>query len=268
MNRSTPKKGKNRQSWPLVYTEFRSPEAASQSKNGSVIGRASVTAQAQDQTQNHGVTMATSQDVVTRHSFVTAIENIGTNAVWIVLLLPTVSALLMYCLTVQWRYTTFIQPIQIGAAPPVLYKLPASEYQLSFVRSLVIINGYHCHTSACEDNQLTINADLLTRVTDRNAELSAQTLLYTTFPLADFVEEFYSPMHNDSIHTNQSILIPLPMLHLDTPLLSRSTIQYVTFTSRFGDQDDDGGQSDGAKSSSNSIIFVTVFVELRNTLFH
>lgn len=255
-----PKKSKNRQSLPLVYTEFRSPEATN-------VPRKDTVTETVDRSQAHdrGATMATSQDVVTRHSFVTAIENIGSTAVWVVLLVPTLSAVLMYCLTVQWRYTTIVTPIESGGQLPVAYALPASDYQLSFVRSLLIIDGYQCPRSMCEEYQLTVDTELHSRTFSRGVEPSSQTLLYTAFPLADYVQDFYSPLRNGTISTAQSILIPLPMLHLDTPLVSDTTARYVTFLARYGDQDDDVEPIDWGVSQRQDVSTAIISAANRTT---
>lgn len=245
--KSPAKKGKYRQSLPLVYTEFRSPEAAILHKRDPRPSGAQENDQLQDPVHNNSV--ATSQEVVTRHSFVAAVENMGSNSVWLVLLLPTITSLIFYCLTMDWRYVTFVTPIEYSTILQVPYRLPVADYQLSFLRSLVIVDKYQCPQSTCEEYQMTISADLHTKSTSASSEPGPENLLYTSFPLASYILEYYALMNNESGHYNYSVLIPLPMLHSDTPLFSRSPTRYATILARFGKEGEQSAVVEPAPSS-------------------
>ncbi len=250
----------SRTSMPLVYTDFRSPDRS----------RAHLAETNVPSITNHGNGNATDEsrtpsdslyyDAITRRSFVTNLENIGSKSVWMILFLPIMLSIAVYFATVSWRYTGWTSEFTDGS---VSFTSPSAAVQAGFMRSFVSIPGYYCEQPQCGGDQLSVRAHLLSLEASESPK-KAINLLHTYVDVADFTTQYYAPYVNSSISTNKTLVMPLPILRLSSPVFglhpNEQKIKLLSTLSTHTSTTNPAGEQnapDGATTSSERALLVS-----------
>ena len=229
------RRSKDRRSFPLVYTEFRSPEANNRSINGKLGNYGAVDGDQTEANEQLGSKTENNHNIWSKHTRITNLESATSGIIWTILLLPITILLLFYIVAIPWKYTTHditLQSSLNSSLSSTKFRLPIAPVQTNFIRAMIVSDGLYCIDSECN----TYNVDVAFTQSDTSTDEghAAYPLLRRSISLPDYVRSYISPKVNNTVETDHKIMIPLPAVFLDHPFFStNSQSQSIVLTANF-----------------------------------
>ena len=211
------KAARHKQSFPLVYTEFRSPDP--------VRHNPLLSADDEGNCDDH-VTRETVKDVShwNKHSPITNLETLNSGMIWLLLLLPITLGCIAYISTIGWRYRTHeITGYMSNNTEAQMYTFPSIPARMQFIRPVLLLDGINCKGDECLNYNVHVEGLIQSNFNVPSSE--EYNLIEYNVSIANFVRSYMSRKSHDIVHTNKNIFVPLPMLYLDYPMLTRDILQ-------------------------------------------
>lgn len=210
-----------RQSMPLVYTEFRSPEARQTHSDFNHSSNPSDDGMHAERTA--------SPPPFKRAIHMTNLETFSSLTIWLLLLLPTALCCITYVCSTRWMYQTQILTVFQGEPSSRSHVLPIPLGGMKFVRSMLTADGMQ---SLLAGKHEQLKAHVTIDLTDKLEPTFGYQLLDSRVDLTAIGESWHptprlrgNAAQGDQLRGDpgyEVLSVPLPVVYLDYPLLSRS----------------------------------------------
>jgi hypothetical protein len=210
---SKPRTPRTRQSLPLVYTEFRSPD-----------GKPTNSGPASANYSEHGLQADDSTSVTQfgRSSNMTNLETMSSLTIWVLLLLPTVICCVTFACSMRWKYQ--ISEMALWRSQQRLFTshvLPVPLGGMKFLRAELVANELVSSHGGSEK----VRTDVSITLKDHHAPQFDYQLLNTKVSVSNYAREFKVGVSQlpGGVVEQRHVIVPLPVVYMDYPLLSHSS---------------------------------------------